>query len=94
MLADRGKPLQVEANMYDSVVIKGLSINRKVNGREEDYSIFNDIKETGYISYLPKYLSNPSNFQDKDVGQEFHDRGHLVIFRAFVQFRSGFKLYL
>ena len=37
MFADRGKPLPVEANMYDHTVIKGLSPIRKQNGSENDY---------------------------------------------------------
>lgn len=37
MFADRGKPIQIEANMYDHTVIKGLSPVRKENGREDDY---------------------------------------------------------
>ena len=34
MFADRGKPMTVEANMYDHTVIKGLSPIRKENGSE------------------------------------------------------------
>lgn len=34
MFADRGKPMTVEANMYDHTVIKGLSPVRSENGSE------------------------------------------------------------
>jgi hypothetical protein len=43
MFADRGKPMQIEANMYDHIVIKGLSPIRRENGTEDDYYISNEI---------------------------------------------------
>jgi hypothetical protein len=45
--------MQVEANMYDHTVIKGLSPVRKENGSEDDYTIYNDIENMGFISYIP-----------------------------------------
>jgi len=48
--------MQIEANMYDHTVIKGLHINRKLNGTVDDYTINNDIENMGIISYLPKYV--------------------------------------
>ena len=57
MFADRGKPLKVEANMYDHVIIKGLSPIRRENGSEDDYFISNDIENMGLISYIPKYIT-------------------------------------
>jgi hypothetical protein len=59
MFADRGKPLPIEANMYDHTVIKGLNPVRKENGSESDYTIYNDIENMGFISYVPKYVSDP-----------------------------------
>ena len=43
MFADRGKPMPMEASLYDQIMIKGLSPVRKDNGAEEDYYINNDI---------------------------------------------------
>ena len=57
LFADRGKPLKVEANMYDSVVIKGLSPVRRQNGAEDDYFVSNDIEMMGLMSYVPKYIT-------------------------------------
>ena len=94
MFADRGKPLQVEANMYDHVLIKGLSPVRKENGAEDDYSIFNDIENMGLISYIPKYLSTPENFADPVKNKELHSEAHKVTYRAYVTFKTGYKLYL
>lgn len=94
MFADRGKPLLVEANMYDHTVIKGLSVVRAENGREDDYFIQNDIEDLGFISYVPKYISDPQNFADSKVNKEIHDEAHNVIFRAYVTFKTGYKLYL
>jgi len=94
MFADRGKPMQVEANMYDHVVIKGLSPVRKENGVDEDYYIYNDIENFGLISYIPKYLSEPANFADPVRNKEIHKEGHRVVYRAYVTFKTGYKLHL
>ena len=94
VFADRGKPMQVEANMYDHTVIKGLSPVRKENGSEQDYSIFNDIENMGFISYVPKYIQDPQNFTDTKINKEIHKEAHKVIFRAYVLFKTGYKLYL
>ena len=94
MFADRGKPLQVEANMYDHVVIKGLSPVRKENGSEDDYYIFNDIENMGLISYIPKYITNPENFADPLRNKEIHSEAHKVTYRAYVTFKTGYKLCL
>lgn len=94
MFADRGKPMQIEANMYDHVIIKGLSPNRKANGSEDDYYIHNDIDNMGFISYLPKYLSDPSNFADPVRNKEIHNEAHKVTYRVYASFKSGYKVYL
>ena len=94
MFADQGKPIEVEANMYDHTVIKGLSPNRKENGREDDYFIFNDIENMGFISYVPNYLSDPTNFANPKLNEEIHNEAHKVIYRAYVLFRSGYKIHL
>ena len=92
MFADHGKPMQVEANMYDHTVIKGLSCVRKENGSEADYSIFNDIENMGFISYVPKYITDPVNFVDPKINKEIHKEAHKIIFRAYVLFKTGYKL--
>jgi hypothetical protein len=94
MFADRGKPMQVEANMYDHVVIKGLSPVRKENGSEDDYYIYNDIENMGLISYIPKYIAKPENFADPIKNKEMHSEAHKVTYRAYVTFKTGFKLNL
>lgn len=94
MFADRGKPMQVEANMYDHVVIKGLSAVRKENGAEDDYYIFNDIENMGLISYVPKYIANPENFADPVKNKEIHSEAHKVVYRCYITFKTGYKLYL
>jgi len=80
--------------MYDHIVIKGLSPVRRENGSEEDYFISNEIKGYGYISYIPKYISDPNNFSDPQIEKHIHDDAHKLIFRAYVNFRTGYKLYL
>lgn len=92
--ADRGKPIAIEANMYDHIVIKGLSINRKENGSEDDYYIANEIQTFGHISYIPKYIAEPNNFIDPAVEKHIHDDAHKLIFRAYVNFKSGYKIHL
>jgi hypothetical protein len=92
MLGNGGKPVQVEANMYDHTVIKGLQVDRKLNGAEDDYNIFNDIENMGFISYVPKYISDPRNFADARLNKEIHNDAHKIIFRAYVLFKTGYKL--
>lgn len=94
LYADRGKPMQIEANMYDHVVIKGLSPERRENGSEDDYYISNEIHGYGHISYVPKYITEPANFAQRNVEKHIHEDAHKVIFRAYVNFRTGYKLYL
>ena len=94
MFADRGKPMKVEANMYDHVVIKGLSPVRRENGSEDDYFIYNDIENMGLISYIPKYITQPENFTDPVRNKELHAEAHKVTYRAYVTFKTGYKIYL
>ena len=94
MFANKGKPMQVEANMYDHVVIKGLSPVRRENGSEEDYFIFNDIENMGLISYVPKYVTDPSNFADPARNKEIHSEAHKITYRAYATFKTGYKVYL
>ena len=94
MFADRGKPMRVEANMYDHVVVKGLSPVRKENGSEDDYFIHNDIENMGLISYIPKYVTEPQNFADPVRNKELHAEAHKVTYRAYVAFKTGYKIYL
>ena len=75
-------------------MIKGLSPVRKENGSEDDYMIYNDIENMGFISYVPKYITDPRNFADPNVNKEIHKDAHRVIFRAYVLFKTGYKLYL
>ena len=94
LFADKGKPMLVEANMYDHTVIKGLSLERSENGREDDYFIQNDIEDMGLISYIPKYISNPENFANPKVNEQIHSDAHNIIFRAYVSMKTGYKLHL
>lgn len=80
--------------MYDHTVIKGLSPVRKENGTDLDYSVFNDIENMGFISYVPKYLSDPKNFTNIKMGEEIHKEANKIIFRAYVEFKTGYKLQL
>ena len=86
--------MQVEANMYDHTVVKGLSWVRKENGTESDYMIFNDIENLGFISYVPKYIADPVNFADQRLNKEIHNDAHRVVYRAYVLFKTGYKIFL
>ena len=94
LFADRGKPLKVEANMYDDVMIKGLSPIRRENGSEDDYFISNDIENMGLISYIPKYITEQQNFTDPSRNKEIHSEAHKVTYRAYVTIKSGYKIHL
>lgn len=94
LYADRGKPMIPIANMYDHTVIKGLSPVRRENGSEADYYIMNDIDGFGLVSYIPKYIADPNNFIDPAVNKEIHSEAHKVIFRVYIIFTSGYKIFL
>jgi len=94
MFAERGKPIIPVANMYDHTVIKGLSDVRRENGSESDYYIMNDIDSFGIVSYIPKYLADSKNFIDPAVNKEIHSEAHKVVFRVYVIFQTGYKIYL
>jgi len=80
--------------MYDHILIKGVSPIRKENGSEDDYYISNEILGYGYISYIPKYVSDMNNFVDPAVEAHIHDDAHKLIFRAYVNFKTGYKIHL
>jgi hypothetical protein len=46
----------------------------------------------GFISYVPKYISDPTNFVDMRMNKEIHKEAHKVVFRAYVLFKTGYKL--
>ena len=75
-------------------MIKGLSPVRRDNGAEDDYFIYNDIENMGLISYVPKYITDPANFADPKRNKEIHSEAHKVTYRAYVTFKTGYKLYL
>lgn len=94
---NNGKPLEVEACLYDHMVIKGLSMDRKKNGTVDDYVINNDIERMGFISHVTKhqmYDSNPNGFFNPNNKDVFHEDATNIIFRAYCQFTTGYKLHL
>lgn len=94
LFADKGKPIRVEAQMYDDVVIKGLSVVRRENGAEDDYFVSNEIEMMGLISYIPKYVTESQNFSDPARNKEIHSEAHKLTYRAYCTFKTGYKLYL
>lgn len=70
MHAENNSRIQPEMHLYDCIVIKGLSIDRKKNMLEANYSVCNDIEDMGFISYIPNYLSDPMNFKNKEMAEE------------------------
>ena len=70
MHAENNSRINPEMHLYDCIVIKGLSIDRKKNMLEANYSVCNDIEDMGFISYIPNYLSDPMNFKNKEMAEE------------------------
>jgi len=70
MKAENSSRINPELHLYDCIVIKGLSIERKKNMAESNYSVCNDIEDMGFISYIPNYLSDPMNFKNKEIAEE------------------------
>ena len=48
----------------------------------------------GLMSYIPKYVTKQENFNNPDRNKEIHSEAHKVTYRAYVSFKSGYKLYL
>ena len=70
MKGENNSRINPEMHLYDCIVIKGLSIDRKKNMEEANYSVCNDIEDMGFISYIPNYLSDPMNFRNKELAEE------------------------
>lgn len=96
MKAEKNKRIIPEFHLYDSIVIKGLSTNRKTNGSPDDYMICNDIEDMGFISYVNKEISNSANFSTKELGEETINKYNFskLILRVSCIFKSGLKLFI
>lgn len=70
MKGENNTRIYPEMHLYDCIIIKGLSIDRKKNMEESKYSVCNDIEDMGFISYIPQYLSDPMNFKNKETAEE------------------------
>jgi hypothetical protein len=91
--ANNGYRLLPQMHLYDSIIIKGLTLKRGVNNK--DYSVCNDIEEMGFVSYIPLYISDPKNFMTKDIAEEkLKLEFKNVIFRAYCMFKCGYKLFV
>ena len=90
------KPVPIEMHLYDSVIVKGLSTDRSKNDIEKHYSISNELDEMGLISYIHKEISDSSNFMTREQGANTltRDNFNTIIFRAYVMFKSGIKLFV
>jgi len=88
------KPLEVEANIYDNTVIKGVTLDRKENGSEDDYIIHNDVENMGFVSYVPNYITKSENFTDPKKNKFMHEDAHHIVFRAYVNIKCGYRIHL
>jgi hypothetical protein len=70
MEGENNERVKVEMHLYDCIVIKGLNTDRKKNLSEKDYKVCNDIDDMGFISYIPNYLSDMTNFKTKEQAEE------------------------
>ncbi len=43
---NRGEPIPVVTEILDSLLVRGLSVDRNANGKPSDYHIWNDSKES------------------------------------------------
>ncbi|CDW84894.1 UNKNOWN [Stylonychia lemnae] len=102
MFADRDKPIQVEANIYDHTLIKKLSSIRKEIAPKVTIQTIMILKiwtispkcHSTIILRCLRYITDPKNFADPKVNKEIHKDAHRVIFRAYVEFKTGYKIYL
>lgn len=96
MKANNNQRINPELHLYDNIIIKGLSINRKINGKESDYSVCNDIEDMGFLSYLHKSMGDAQNFTSIRTGEDTMIRSNFktLIFRSHCMFKSGLKLFV
>lgn len=96
MKANNGFRLLPEMHLYDTIIIKGLFLERDKNGKESDYSVCDDLDDMGFISYIPNYLQDPNNFRKKEHTEEILNTGEFkqIIFRSYCMFKSGLKLFI
>jgi hypothetical protein len=91
--ANNGVRLLPEMHLYDSIIIKGLTLGRDLDSK--NYSVCNDIEDMGFVSYIPLYLSDPNNFKNKEGAEEkLQLEFKNVIFRAYCMFKTGYKLFI
>lgn len=48
----------------------------------------------GLISYVPKYIADPANFAEPARNKEIHNDAHKLTYRAYVTFKTGYKMHL
>ena len=48
----------------------------------------------GLFSYIPKYIARPENFTNPNRNKEIHNEAHKVTYRAYVTFKTGYKMHL
>lgn len=96
MKAENNQRIKPELHFYDSIIVKGLSINRKSNGTKNDYAVCDDINDMGFISFIHKSMSDPGNFLTKNVGEAMLNNSNFkkIIFRAYCMFKCGLKIFL
>ena len=53
-------------------LVRGLSVDRENNSKEDDYHVYVDIEDMGLVVYTPKYLQNADNFVFKEKTEDIY----------------------
>lgn len=88
---DFGAPIPSLAETLDAMIFRGLSSNRKENGKISDYSIWKDQDDMGLTMFTPKKLQDPLNFREK-VSETFYDDYKKAVLRILLRIKSPLLL--
>jgi len=92
VIGNFGEPVQSSAKIFDAVVIRGLRIDRKQNGSQEDYHVFKDIEDMGVVVYTPKKVQDPENFINPEENKKIYDDTKVAVGRVLLKFKSPVTL--
>mmetsp|Transcript_29377 Transcript_29377/g.33545 ORF Transcript_29377/g.33545 Transcript_29377/m.33545 type:complete len:342 (-) Transcript_29377:133-1158(-) len=80
--------------MYDAHLIRGVSPTREENLDRGEYHFYDDLNDFGLVIYSPHNVSDPKNFVHKEVYDKIFEQSRAIIFRAFVQIETPYKLHI
>lgn len=92
--ANQGDPIIYKAYEVDSVLVRGLSVQRNENGAADEYHFFNDIEEMGILVFTPNKLGDVRQFVDQKNADKMYEDYRKVLLRVLLRIQSPLRLKL